>query len=351
MLSYKTAGESHGKGIGALIDGFPAGVKIDNLFIDAELHRRQGGWGRGERQKIEADTAEILTGVWRGETIGAPILLWVKNRDYKIESMPELTRPRPGHGDLTGAIKYGRGIRPILERSSARETAGRVAAGALARLLLRELGIEAVGFVVGVGDVDLTPDDSLQSASAGELMARRDASDLYSLRPDADPAAKAAIESARADGDALGGVVEVRVFGAPFGLGTHAQWDAKLDGKLARAAAAVQAIKGVEIGLGFEASRRRGSRVQDEILYDASAETGRSLGFLRPSNNAGGLEGGMTNAAPIVVRAAMKPIPTMRHPLRSVDLATREPSDASYERSDVCAISATSVVVENVVDF
>ena len=219
MLTYQTAGESHGKGLAALVDGFPAGVPLDSAFIDAELRRRQGGYGRGGRQKIETDSAEILTGIWRGVSMGSPILLWVKNRDYKIDEMPTPTQPRPGHGDLTGSMKYGQGIRPILERSSARETAARVAAGALAKLLLRELEIDVVGFVSGVGAVDLTPDASTETLSAQELRAIRGGNEIFSLRPDKDAEAKKAIDDARSAGDTIGGLIEVRVTNVPFGSG------------------------------------------------------------------------------------------------------------------------------------
>lgn len=351
MLTYQTAGESHGKGLAALVDGFPAGVPLDSAFIDAELRRRQGGYGRGGRQKIETDSAEILTGIWRGVSMGSPILLWVKNRDYKIDEMPTPTQPRPGHGDLTGSMKYGQGIRPILERSSARETAARVAAGALAKLLLRELEIDVVGFVSGVGAVDLTPDASTETLSAQELRAIRDGNEIFSLRPDKDAEAKQAIDDARSAGDTIGGLIEVRVTNVPFGLGTHAQWSSKLDGRIAGAVAAIQAMKGVEIGAGFALAKTPGSQSHDEILWDASLRSTRSLGFVRPTNRCGGLEAGMTNGCPIVVRAAMKPIPTLLKPLRSVDLATLDPVEAAYERSDACAISAASVVVENVVAF
>lgn len=351
MLTYLTAGESHGKGIAALVDGFPAGVTLDAEFIARELQRRQSGYGRGGRQAIETDAAEILTGVLHGVSMGSPILLWVKNRDYKLESMPELTRPRPGHADLTGALKYGVGIRPILERSSARETAGRVAAGALAQLLLREFGIEVVGYVERVGAVDLAPEAATLALTPTEQRRLRDSSELFSLRPDADDAAKGAIDAAKESGDTLGGVVVTRVYNAPFGLGTHAQWSRKLDGKLAQAVAAIQAFKGVEIGAGFELASLPGSRAHDEILWDEARVRTRSLGFVRPTNRAGGVEGGMSNSEPIVVRGAMKPIPTLRKPLRSIDLETKEAVEASFERSDACAISAASVVMENVVAF
>ena len=351
MLTYQTAGESHGKGIAALVDGFPAGVPLDLNVVDGELRRRQGGYGRGGRQTIETDAAEILTGVLHGASMGSPILLWVKNRDYKLESMPELTRPRPGHGDLTGSVKYGTGIRPILERSSARETAGRVAAGALARLLLRELEIEVVGYVESVGDVDLTPGVETLPQTPSEMREIRDATQVFSLRPDLDEEATRAIDAAKEAGDTLGGVVVARVFNVPFGLGTHAQWSSKLDGRLAQAVAAIQAFKGVEIGDGFKLARVPGSQAHDEILWDENQRDARTLGFVRPTNRAGGIEAGMTNGQPIVVRAAMKPIPTLRKPLRSIDLVTKEPVEASFERSDACAISAASVVVENVVAF
>ena len=351
MLSYKTAGESHGKGIAAFVDGFPAGVPIDEAFLASELRRRQGGYGRGGRQAIETDAAEVMTGILAGKSTGAPILLWVKNRDYKIESMPQLTRPRPGHGDLTGSIKYGGGIRPILERASARETAGRVAAGALAQLFLKDLGIEVVGYVEAVGGVDLTPDESVLALCPEEQRAIRDGSALYSLRPGGDDKATALIDETKQRGDTLGGITAVRVYGAPFGLGTHAQWSAKLDGALAKAVMAIQAYKGVEIGDGFRLAATPGTEAHDEILWDASERDWRTLGFKRPTNRAGGLEAGMTNGQPIVVRGAMKPIPTLRSPLRSIDLTTKEPVEASFERSDVCAISAASVVMENIVAF
>lgn len=351
MLTYLTAGESHGKGIAALVDGFPAGIDLDANFINGELCRRQGGYGRGGRQAIENDSVEFLTGILRGKSMGSPILMWIRNKDYKLESMPELTRPRPGHGDLTGSIKYGTGIRAILERSSARETAGRVAAGALARLALRELGIEVVGFVRSVGGVELTPDDATLSAPPEKLREIRDSTQFYSLRPDLEDSAAQVVDDARLVGDSLGGVVETRVYNVPYGLGTHAQWSRKLDGLIARAVAAIQAFKGVEIGDGFELARLPGSQAHDEIFWNENLRGSRTQGFVRPSNHAGGLEAGMTNARPIVARAAMKPIPTLRKPLCSVDLETKEQVKASFERSDVCAISAASVVMENVVAF
>ena len=347
MLRYWTAGESHGKTLLALVDGFPAGVTVDTDLIDVELKRRQGGYGRGGRQRIETDKVDVRTGIWHGETIGSPIALEVINRDYKLERLDDLPRPRPGHGDLTGAVKYLGSIRGVLERASARETAVRVAAGALAKQLLSAFGINVFGYVLEVGFEKIEPVDG----TLEELKAIRDQSELYGLNLDRDPAIKALIDQTGKDGDTLGGIVEVRVDGCPFGLGTHAQWDTKLDGRLAQAVMAVQAIKGVEIGLGFEAARRTGSNVHDPIHYDESKRETPTLGYERPTNNAGGIEAGMTNGQPIIIRAAKKPISTLAQPLASINLDTKQPEEASYERSDVCAISAASVIVENVVAF
>jgi len=347
MLRYFTAGESHGKAMVALVDGFPAGVRLDTELIDGELARRQGGYGRGGRQKLETDRAEVLTGIWQGVTLGSPIALVVRNSDYKLEQMRDIERPRPGHGDLSGSMKYLDGVRPILERASARETTVRVAAGALAKLLLREFGVTAFGYVVQVGPIKVAP----KPGPLDQQRKLRDQSELYTLDPAKDPEIKRLIDQARDDGDTLGGIIEVRVEGVPFGLGTHAQWDRKLDGRLAQAVMAVQAIKGVEIGLGFEMAKRPGSEVHDPIHYDPAQKDTPTLGFTRPTNNAGGLEAGMTNSQPIVVRAAKKPISTLAQPLESVNLETLKPEIAAYERSDVCAIAAASCIVENVVAF
>jgi chorismate synthase len=347
MLRYWTAGESHGKGLLALVDGFPAGVTIHTEPIDAELCRRQGGYGRGGRQRIESDRVEILSGVWHSQTLGSPIALWVVNRDYKLERMEDLDRPRPGHGDLSGAIKYLAPVRAILERASARETVARVSAGALCKQLLAEFDITAFGYVAELGPIKIEP----RAGSLDQQRQLRGQSEIYSLNPDQDHEIKTLIDTCQKEGDTLGGIVEVRVENVPYGLGTHAQWDLKLDGRLAQAVMAVQAIKGVEIGLGFEAARRPGSQVHDPIVYDPAQASGRNLGYTRPTNNAGGLEAGMTNAQPIVVRAAMKPISTLARPLESVNLQTKEPQSAAYERSDICAVSAASVILENVVAF
>jgi chorismate synthase len=341
MLRYWTAGESHGKALIALIDGFPAGLTIDEAFINHELRLRQGGYGRGGRQKLEQDTVDVLTGVWQSKTLGSPITLQVVNNDYKLERLKELERPRPGHADLTGAIKYLGSIRGVLERSSARETAVRVAAGALARLLLREFGIETIGYVVELGEMNLGSQGT-KELSIAQTRALRDQSSIYSVQPAADSQAEKYIDQMADEGDTLGGVIEVRVDGLPFG---------KLDGKLAQAVMAVQAIKGVEIGLGFEAARRRGSQVHDPIHHDPSLAHLPHLGYVRPSNNAGGLEGGMTNGQSLILRAAKKPISTLRKPLDSIRMEDKQPHRANYERSDVCAISAAAIIVEHVVAF
>jgi chorismate synthase len=347
MLRYLTAGESHGKTLIALVDGFPAGVTVDLDPINVELRRRQGGYGRGGRQRIETDAVNILSGVWKGVTLGSPIALEVPNRDSKLDRLDDLPRPRPGHADLTGAMKYLGSIRGVLERASARETAVRVAAGALAKQLLAEFGITAFGYVVEIGGERIEPVD----APLDRLRSTRDQSAIYGLNTSRDEVIKQLIDEAGKEGDTLGGIVEVRVDGLPFGLGSHAQWDRKLDGRLAQAVMSVQAIKGVEIGLGFEAARRRGSQVHDPIQYDEARRGEPGLGYVRPTNNAGGIEGGMTNGQPLVIRAAKKPISTLARPLESINLDTKERQEASYERSDICAVSAASVIVENVVAF
>ena len=350
MLRYWTAGESHGKALLALVDGFPAGLTIDQDMINHELRLRQGGYGRGGRQKLEQDTVDILTGVWQSTSLGSPIALQVVNNDYKLERLKELERPRPGHADLTGSIKYLGSIRGVLERSSARETAVRVAAGALARQLLSQFGIETIGYVLELGAMPIGRGESLQQ-DLSDVRKIRETSSIYSVDPSRDREAEKYIDRMAEEGDTLGGIIEVRVDGLPFGLGTHAQWDRKLDGKLAQAVMAVQAIKGVEIGMGFEAARTQGSKVHDPIHFDATKSHLPNLGYTRPSNNAGGLEGGMTNGQSLIIRAAKKPISTLRKPLDSIRMVDKEPHRASYERSDVCAISAAAIIVEHVVAF
>jgi chorismate synthase len=344
MLRYLTAGESHGPALTAIVEGFPSGVVLDAAPIDRELERRQGGYGRGKRQKLETDRIIVDSGVYHGVTTGAPIALRLINNDAKLERLTEPAAPRGGHIDLAGAINYQTGIRQVLERASARETALRVAVGALARLLLKELGISVFGYVRELGGI-AAPPLSFDPAV-------RDASPVYTLNPEADPSIIAAIDAAREAGDTLGGVVEAVVTGCPIGLGSHAQWDRKLDARLAAAVMSVQAIKAVEIGLGIEAARRPGSRVMDPIRYEPDPPPDdRRFGFRRPSNNAGGIEGGTSNGEPIVVRAAKKPISTLAARGPSVNMATKDPQPAAYERSDVCAVPAASVIVENVVAF
>lgn len=353
VLSYRTAGESHGPAILALVEGMPAGVPVDVAFIDAELRRRQGGYGRGGRQKIESDQAQFLAGVRGGRTIGSPVAILIANRDSRLDDAqktPPLHRPRPGHADMAGAIKWlTTDCRDTLERASARETAGRTAAGALARCLLREFGIESFGFVRAIGpaagEFEVTADNWRQ------MLARRQASDVYCPDEAASEQMRSFIRAQKENKDTAGGVIECHVFGCPIGLGSCANWSDRLDARIAGAVMGIQAIKGVEMGLGFEASRRPGSGVHDEIFYDASQRDSTSFGFVRRTNNAGGLEGGMTNGQPIVVRAAMKPISTLGQPLRSVDLRSKEATEAAWERSDIAAVAAASVILENVVAF
>jgi chorismate synthase len=337
----------------ALVEGMPAGVAVDTSFIDAELRRRQGGYGRGGRQKIETDHAEFISGVRMGQTIGSPIAMLIANRDARLDdpaATPPLHRPRPGHADLAGSVKWlTTDCRSTLERASARETAARVAAGALARCFLRLFGIEVFGFVrsVGsaVGQFEVTSDNWRQ------LSAARDASEVYCPDPAADARMRDFINDQMRAKDTAGGIVEAHVFGCPMGIGSCMTWDGRLDSRIAAAVVAIQAFKGVEFGLGFEAARRPGSQVHDEIAYDPAGRDTPSLGFVRKTNNAGGLEGGMTNGQPIVVRGAMKPISTLGKPLMSVDLNTKQPSAAGWERSDIAAIGAASVIMENVVAF
>ena len=344
MLRYLTAGESHGPALTAIVEGFPSGVTLDEEFINVELKRRQGGYGRGKRQTLETDRIIVDSGTFHGVTTGAPVTLRLVNNDAKLERLAEPAAPRGGHIDLAGSINYQTGIRQVLERASARETALRVAVGALARLLLRELGITVFGYVRELGGIDAPP-LSMDPAV-------RDASLVYTLNPGVDPRIVAAIDAAKAAGDTLGGVVEAVVTGCPIGLGSHAQWDRKLDARLALAVMSIQAIKGVEIGLGVEAARRPGSRVMDPISFDpAHPADDRRFGFRRPTNNAGGIEGGTSNGEPIVIRASKKPISTLATRGPSVNMATKAPQLAAYERSDVCAVPAASVIVENVVAF
>ena len=351
MLRYLTAGESHGPALTAIIEGLPAGVPLREDDLATHLRRRQQGFGSGGRMKIERDRAAIMSGVLNGLTTGAPVALHIENRDWANwheKEIQPMTIPRPGHADLAGAIKYGyRELRLALERASARETTVRVAAGALAKQLLDPFGIAVFGYVVQVGPILVPP----RPGTTEQQRAMRDRSELYTLNPEQDAEIKTSIDRIEKRGDTLGGLLEVRVEGVPFGLGSHAQWDQRLDGRLAQAVMSVQAIKGIDIGLGFEAVRRCGSEVHDPIHYDPALADTPSLGFTRPTNNAGGLEAGMSNSQPIVLRAAVKPICTLANPLDSVDLETLRSAPASHQRSDVCAIAAASCIVENVVAF
>ncbi len=350
-LRFLTAGESHGEALVAVVDGVPAGLPLAEAEINEDLARRQRGYGRGGRMKIERDQVRILSGVRWGTTLGSPITLQIANRDWENwkatmavgtpdpgAAQKQVTRPRPGHADLAGAMKYGhQDIRNVLERSSARETTARVAVAGIARALLGEFGITILSHVTEIGPARIAADSDMPWE---ELRRRAEASAVRCADPTAEAAMIAAIDDAKTKGDTLGGVFEVVALGCPVGLGSYVQWDRRLDGRLAQALCSIQAIKGCELGLGFETARRPGSTVHDEILFDTES------GFRRRTNNAGGLEGGVTNGQPVVARAAMKPLSTLRTPLRSVDLATKEPVEAVVERSDVCAVPAAGIVGE-----
>ncbi len=355
-LTFHTAGESHGKGLVAIVEGLPAGLPVSASWVDRDLARRMQGYGRGARMTIEQDAVEWLAGVRGGETLGSPVAMLIANRDWtnwQDVMEPEATpgerrravrRPRPGHADLVGVLKYDRSdARDILERASARETAARVAAGALARRLLDEFGIDIGSHVVSLGGIDAAPPTPLPRP----LGPAADRSPLRTLDPAAEAAMITRIDQAKAHGDTLGGEIEVVAQGIPLGLGSHVSWDRKLDGRLAGALMSIPAVKGVAIGLGFAASRRPGSEVHDPIVRDAVLNAGPGLG--RSSNNAGGLEGGMTTGEPLVLRVAMKPISTLGRPLSTVDLETGAPSAAQSERSDVTAVPAMGVIAEAVV--
>ena len=348
---FLTAGESHGECLTAIIDGVPAALPLTEADLNEDLARRQRGYGRGGRMKIERDQVHISGGVRWGLTLGSPIALTITNRDWENwkatmsvgppepgAAAKQVTRPRPGHADLAGAMKYGhRDIRNVLERSSARETTARVAVAGVAKRLLAEFGITILSHVTELGGIRIAPDLDLPWE---EIRRRAEASEVRCADPAAEAEMIVAIDDAKAKGDTLGGVFEVVALGCPVGLGSYVQWDRRLDGRIAQALCAIQAIKGVEFGLGFETARRPGSQVHDEILFDAQG------GFRRASNNAGGLVGGVTNGQPVVVRAAMKPLSTLRTPLRSVDVATKEAVEAVVERSDVSAVPAAGVVGE-----
>ncbi len=349
-LRFVTAGESHGPGLTTIVEGLPAGLELSPADIDTDLARRQLGHGRGGRMKIEKDRAEVTAGVRHGRTLGSPVCLRVDNRDYRNweermspwpvdAEVAEVHLPRPGHADLAGAMKYGHSdVRNVLERASARETAARVAAGALAKAFLRELGATVVSRVTRIGAVAAPGDEPRLEDFEGV-----DESPVRCLDADASAAMVAEIDRARKANESLGGVFEVRAFGLVPGIGSHISWEERLDGRLAGAVMSIQAMKGVGIGDGFELAERDGSQAHDEIFFT------EERGFFRETNRAGGLEGGMTTGDPLVLRAAMKPLPTLTKPLRSVDLATKEPAQALRERTDSCTVPAAGVVGEAMV--
>ncbi|MGL5686223.1 MAG: chorismate synthase [Vagococcus fluvialis] len=354
-MRYFTAGESHGPELTAIIDGLPAGIPISVEEINHDLKRRQGGYGRGGRMLIETDTVEITSGVRHGKTLGSPITLVVKNDDFKnwetvmgidpvddrAKKMRRLSKPRPGHADLVGGIKFEHDdLRNVLERSSARETTMRVAIAAICKQMLRELDVEVASHVLEIGGVRGQVPDKM---TVVEIQEKAENSVVRCVDPEIEEAMKEKIDQTKKDKNTIGGVVEVVIGGVPIGLGSHTQWDTKLDGKIAQAVVSINAFKGVEFGVGFEAARLYGSEVMDEIIWS------KEDGYTRTSNNLGGFEGGMTNGMPIVVRGVMKPIPTLYKPLQSVDIDTKEVYKASVERSDSSAVPAASVVAEAMV--
>jgi chorismate synthase len=348
-IKYITSGESHGQALTGVIEGLPSGLEILVERINDELKRRQKGYGRGGRMKIESDRVNILSGLRWGKTLGSPLCLQIINKDWEnwkqgmsndvadLGSIEPVTRPRPGHADLSGALKYNhRDIRNVLERSSARETAMRVALGGVAKQFLAEFGVMIGSYVIRIGGVEFKPLDE----SLIELYNKAEESEVRCADKSVSEQMKAAIDKAKEQGDTLGGAFIVFVIGLPVGIGSHIQWDRKIDGRLAQAIIGIQAVKAVEFGLGAKVAELSGSQVMDEIFYDETD------GYYRKTNNAGGIEGGMTNGMPLIIRAVMKPIPTLRKPLSSVDIITKEAFKAAYERSDVCAVPACAVIAE-----
>jgi chorismate synthase len=340
-LNFITCGESHGKYLAAIVEGMPAGLEVDLARIGRELGRRQQGYGRGARQKIERDQVEILGGVIGGKTSGAPVGFLLINRDFKIDKMPELFRPRPGHADLAGALKYHQGIRAVLERASARETAMRVAVGALAKLFLAEFGIEVISHVVRIGPVSV----HAEHLSFAEIKKRTAGSAMNCAYPEAEKEMIRVIDQAIEKRDSVGGQYEVRAAGVPIGLGSYVHWSRKLDGRIAGALMGMQSVKAVEYGLGTRLGEVYGSEAQDEIFYS------KEKGYYRKTDRMGGVEGGMSNGADLLVRVTMKPISTLRRALASVNMKTKKPEKAEYERSDICVVPAGSVVGEAIVAY
>jgi len=342
MLKYITTGESHGEHMAAIIEGLPAGLEVNTEAINKELGRRQQGYGRGGRQKIETDTVKIIGGVIGGKTTGAPVGFLLTNKDFKIKEMPELFRPRPGHADLAGALKYQGGIRGVLERASARETAMRVAVGALCKQLLGAYGISVVSHVVRIGKAELPQGFEIQTA---EIVKKTKNSELNCTDLETEKAMIREIDEARRRKNTVGGVFEVRASGVPIGLGSHVHFERKLDARLAHILVGMQSIKAVEIGDGLRLGSVFGSEAHDEIFYEASR------GYYHKTNHAGGIEGGISNGSDIIVRAAMKPISTLGQPLGSVNMQTKQPEKADFERSDICAVAAGSVIGESLVAY
>ncbi|ANY71825.1 MULTISPECIES: chorismate synthase [Paenibacillus] len=355
-LRFLTAGETHGPQLTTIIEGLPSNMKIDFDALNFQLHRRQKGYGRGRRMQIEKDTAQILGGVRHGYTTGAPVALVVENKDWthwrnimnvepiegNDEAKRRVHRPRPGHADLNGGLKYNlKDLRNVLERSSARETTVRVAVGAIARQFLEQFGVKVAGQVIRIGEIEAPP----HNLPIDELIERTEASSVRVVDAETEKKMEAYIDQIKQEGDSIGGVVECIIEGLPVGLGSHVQYDRKLDGRIAQGVMSINAFKGVEVGIGFEAGELRGSQVHDEIMYS------EERGYYRATNRLGGFEGGMTNGMPIVVRGVMKPIPTLYKPLQSVDIDTKEPFTAQVERSDACAVPAASVVMEHVVTW
>src|SRR5512141_688697 len=365
MLKFTTAGESHGQALISIVEGAPAGLPLDAADVNADLVRRQQGYGRGRRMQIETDSVEFLAGVRAGFTIGSPIAMMIRNRDWEnwreiMDAAPDadtipgahserkraVTRPRPGHADLAGMLKYDReDARDVLERASARETTARVAAGAICRKLLGQFGIRIGSHIVQLGGIDAVLPDELP----GDINAVSDASSVRTLDPSAEQAIVARIDEAKRSGDTLGGVCEVVCTGLPIGIGSHVSWDRKLDGRIGAAMMSIPAVKGVGIGIGFDAARYPGSAVHDEIL--AGGDSARAANLRRRTNRAGGLEGGMTTGEPLVVRVAMKPISTLMRPLATVEMKTGEAATAIAERSDVTAVPAMGVIAEAMLAF
>ena len=340
MLQFITCGESHGKYLSAILEGVPSGLKVDLEFVQQELVRRQQGYGRGGRQKIEKDRVELTGGVYRGMTTGAPIGFLLQNKDVTINTLPQLDRPRPGHADLAGALKYRQGIREVLERASARETTMRVAIGAVCKLLLCEFGVHVIGHVIQIGKARLEEEVSFE-----DIENRREGSPVNCVSREIEKQMVEEINQAMKNRDTVGGKFEIRVHGVPIGLGSHVHYKRKLTGRIAQGLMSMQSIKAVEFGLGVLEAQTPGSKAHDEIFYDPKK------GYYHKTNRAGGFTGGMTNGADILVRATMKPISTLRRELQSVNMKTKEKEKADFERSDICAVPAGSVIGEAVVAF